>query len=195
MNSRGDSQVDLYSFDEHYVKQLQTGDAAVEQHFVSYFGELLRIKLYSKFLPRHAVEDLTQETFARVFAVLRRNGGLHTPNSLGAFVNSVCNNVLLEHYRASRRESSLDDAPEPEDTKIDLNRRLVSEEAKQIVWEILGQMPERDQMVLRALFMEEKSKDQICRELAVDRDYLRVLLYRARMQFRERIGNKPGSKV
>ena len=187
--------MELYRFDEYYVKQLQAGDAAVEQHFVSYFGELLRIKLYSKFLPRHSVEDLIQETFARVFAALRQEGGLHSPESLGAFVNSVCNNVLLEHYRGSGRESSLEDAPEPEDTRIDLNRTLVSEEAKLLVREILGQMPERDQIVLRALFIEEKSKDQICRQLAVDRDYLRVLLHRAKIQFRERLGNRSANKA
>jgi RNA polymerase sigma-70 factor (ECF subfamily) len=187
--------VELYRFDEIYVKKLQNGDAAVEQHFVSYFGESLRIKLHSRFLPHHLVQDLTQETFARVLAALKQSDGLRSPESLGAFVNSVCNNVLLEHYRRSGRESSLEDTQEPEDTKIDLNRTLVSEEAKLLVREILGKMPERDQSVLRALFIEEKSKDQICRQLAVDRDYLRVLLHRAKMQFRERMGVRSAAKV
>ena len=56
-------------------------------------------------------------------------------------------------------------------------------------------MPERDQLVLRALFIErKKSKDQICRQLAVDRGYLRVLLHRAKVQFRERIGNRSSDR-
>ena len=166
-----------------------------EQHFVSYFGELLRIKLHSSvFSPHYLVEDITQETFTRVLATLARDSALRSAECLGAFVNSVCNNVLLEHYRYSGWECSLDDAQEPEDTKIDLNRALVSEEAQYLVREILGQMSDRDQMVLRAFFIEEKSKDQICRQLSVGRDYLRVLLHRAKVQFRDRIESRSSSQ-
>lgn len=187
--------MELYKFDEGYVKQLQAGDAKVEQHFVSYFGELLRIKLHSRFLPHHLVEDISQETFVRVLAALKSNNVLRSPESLGAFVNSVCNNVLLEHYRNSGRERSIEDAQEPEDTKVDLNRALVSEEAQQLVREVLSQISDRDQMVLRALFLEEKSKDQVCQQLSVDRDYLRVLLHRAKAQFRQRLGPKSATKL
>lgn len=193
--SFGGPAVELYQFDEDYVKRLWAGDAAVEQHFVSYFGELLRIKLRSRFLPRHLVDDITQETFVRVLAALKKGDVLRSPESLGAFVNSVCNHVLLEQYRRSGRESSLDDTLEPEDPKIDLNRSLVSEEAQVFVREILNQMSDRDRMVLYAYFIEEKSKDQICRQLSVDRDYLRVLLHRAKIQFRERIGTRSAAKA
>jgi RNA polymerase sigma-70 factor (ECF subfamily) len=34
------------------------------------------------------------------------------------------------------------------------------------------------------MFLDELDKDQVCREFGVDRDYLRVLLHRAKMQFR-----------
>ena len=51
---------------------------------------------------------MRQETFTRVFAALRA-GKIRQPDRLGAFVNSMCNNVLLEHYRASSRDSSLED--------------------------------------------------------------------------------------
>ena len=44
---------------------------------------------------------------------------------------------------------------------------------------------ERD--LLNWLFFEGRDKDQICRDLEVDRDYLRVLLHRAKNHFRERL--------
>ena len=40
--------------------------------------------------------------------------------------------------------------------------------------------------MLRWLFFDERDKDGICRELNVDRNYLRVLVHRAKMRFRER---------
>jgi RNA polymerase sigma-70 factor (ECF subfamily) len=37
---------------------------------------------------------------------------------------------------------------------------------------------------LREIFLEEKDKDEVCRDFGVDRDYLRVLLHRAKQSFK-----------
>lgn len=176
--------MELYSFDEAYVRRLREDDPETQRHFVRYFSELLLIKLRARFLPQDVIDDIRQETFVRVLAILRREGGLENPDRLGPFVNSVCNNVLMEQYRSKARTSSLDDEDEPQDTTIDLDRRLVSEEAKHAVEQVLGDMAERDRRVLKAIFLEEQNKDTVCREFGVDRDYLRVLLHRAKSQFR-----------
>jgi len=62
------------------------------------FTELLQLKLRSRLQSPQAIEDVRQETFARVFSVLRKDGGLRQPERLGAFVNQICNHVLFEHY-------------------------------------------------------------------------------------------------
>jgi len=49
---------------------------------------------------------------------------------------------------------------------------------------VLRQLPAKDKRLLRALFLEEKEKDEICREFGVDRDYFRVLLHRAKESFK-----------
>ena len=98
----------LQSFDESYVERLQAGDFRTQEHFVAYFSELIQLKLRSRLNSPQAIEDVRQETFTRVFAALH-GGKIRQPERLGAFVNSMCNNVLLEHYRASSRDSSLDD--------------------------------------------------------------------------------------
>ena len=43
------------SFDSEYVRRLKEGDHATEQHFTSYFGELLLIKLRARMLPPQTV--------------------------------------------------------------------------------------------------------------------------------------------
>ncbi|HWR34849.1 MAG TPA: sigma-70 family RNA polymerase sigma factor [Clostridia bacterium] len=174
----------LYTFDEAYVQGLKAGDPAAQQHFVNYFSELLVIKLRARFLSHDLIEDVRQETFVRVLAILKKDRGIDHPERLGAFVNSVCNNVLLEQYRANARTESLEDGDDPPDKTIDLDRKLVSDEAKRMVEQILDGLAERDRRVLRAVFLEEQSKDQVCKDFGVDRDYLRVLLHRAKTQFR-----------
>src|SRR6202453_480315 len=63
--------VELFEFDKEYVDRLRAGDARTEEHFVAYFGQLLRILLRARMLPPDRVEDLTQETFRRVLVALR----------------------------------------------------------------------------------------------------------------------------
>ena len=42
-----------------------------------------------------------------------------------------------------------------------------------------------DRQILRLIFLEERDKDEVCRIFQVNRNYLRVLLHRAKNRFRE----------
>ena len=177
--------MDFFTFDQAYVERLREGDPPTEHHFVAYFEQLLRIKLRARMLPADKVEDLRQETFIRVIAALRKEGGVRQPERFGAFVNSICNNVLLEYYRSSGRNLPLEDTHfEIPDKVLDLEGMMVTKQACEQVRKILGGMPARDRDLLRAIFLEDKDKDSVCKEFKVDRDYLRVLLHRAKDKFK-----------
>jgi RNA polymerase sigma-70 factor (ECF subfamily) len=183
--------VELYSFDEEYLVRLRAGDPSIEQHFITYFSKMLVIKLRGRLRSSEAVDDLKQETFARVYRALRHEDGIRSGERLGSYVNSVCNFVLMEHYRSGKREDSLEDhAADPPDKAVDLEGALVTGEQKEQVREVLQRMPKKDRGILTALFLEERDKDEICRDFSVNRDYLRVLLYRAKAQFRSRFERK-----
>jgi len=178
--------VQLFSFDEAYLNRLRARDFQTEQHFVAYFGKLLLIKLRSRLRSSSAVEDIQQETFVRVFKKIRSEDGIRSPGGLGAFVNSVCNHVLFEFYRSSSDSLKEDDKiPELPDLTMDLDGMLVTNQMRERVREILGRLPEKDRRLLRAIFFEEREKDEVCRDFGVDRDYLRVLLHRAKQNFRD----------
>ncbi|MGA9978254.1 MAG: RNA polymerase sigma factor [Candidatus Sulfotelmatobacter sp.] len=174
------------SFDESYVERLRAGDFRVQEHFVAYFSELIQLKLRSRLNSPQAIEDVRQETFARVFTALRGEGGIRQPERLGAFVNSICNNVLLEHYRASSRHSSLEDEEDKDfpATNVDILGAVVAKQMEGKVREILEELSEKDRRLLREVFLEERDKDEVCRDFGVDRDYLRVLLHRAKQSFK-----------
>jgi RNA polymerase sigma-70 factor, ECF subfamily len=178
--------VEFCDFDEAYFHRLQARDPLTEDHFVAYFTRLLQIKLRSRLSSRQAIEDIMQETFARVLTRVRSETGIRQPERLGAFVNSVCNNVLLEHYRSSSRtgQQQEDGSSDPPDKTIDLDGLLVTKQTCRQVQEVLAQLADKDRRLLRALFLEEKEKDEVCREFQVDRNYLRVLVHRAKQSFR-----------
>lgn len=61
---------------------------------------------------------------------------------------------------------------------------IVTEELRKKVHAILIKMPVRDRDLLKAVFLDEKDREEVCRRLGVDREYLRVLLFRARQEFK-----------
>jgi len=176
-----------YSFDSDYVQRLIAEDPETERHFTEYFNDLLSLKLRSRLRSPAAVDDARQETLLRVLVALKKKGSLAVAESLGAFVNAVCNNVLLEMYRSSGRTTPLeDDMDEPEADEPTAEWRLLKSEEREQVREAIAGLPQRDRDLIRWLFFEGRTKDDVCRELNVDRGYLRVLFHRAKQRFRER---------
>ena len=183
----GEQGLEFFAFDASYVEKLRAGDAHIEGHFVNYFSELIRLKLRSRLNSKEAIEDVRQETFKRVLTLLRGKGGLRQPDRLGPFVNSVCNHVLFEHYRSQKRtEATIDDEVEAttagrEPSALSL---LEAKDTERLVRQILNQVPERDRRLLHSVLLEERNKDEVCAEFGITREYLRVLLHRAKLSFK-----------
>lgn len=176
--------VELYSFDERYLRLLAQGDRATQEHFVDYFKRLLRIKLRGRKLVPPDVEDVQQETLLRVLVAVR-SGDVRHAERLGPYVNSVCNNVLKEKYRDIVRNHHVDlDSVDVADGGADLEGGMIAKEKAKMVHKTLSKLPARDQTILKAV-LQGRDKDQICQELGIDRSYLRVLTHRASTNFRE----------
>ena len=186
--------MDFFAFDKAYLDRLRNGDPATEHHFFVYFEKLLHIKLRSRTISSDRIEDLKQETFIRVIAAVRKEGVVRQPERFGAFVNSICNNVLLEYYRTLGKNQQIDEThQEIPDKVLDLEGMMVSRQYSERVHKIVSALPARDRDLLRAVFLEEKDKDAVCRDIGVDREYLRVLLHRAKDKFKT-VYEKEGSR-
>jgi RNA polymerase sigma-70 factor (ECF subfamily) len=176
-----------FEFDRAYLDRLASGDPETERHFTRYFGDLLSIKLRSRLRSPALIEDARQETFLRVMKSLRQPGGIQSPGGFGAFVNTVCNNVLFEMYRSHSRTTPLEDeagAALP-DLSIDAETKVGLDEDRAQVRSVMETLPLKERQLLQWLFFEECDKDEVCRRLDIDRNYLRVLLHRAKQRFRQ----------
>ena len=185
--AREEPSLEFYAFDASYIERLRSGDAQIEGHFVNYFSELIRLKLRSRLSSQEAIEDVRQETFMRVLVLLRGQTGLRQPDRLGSFVNSVCNHVLLEHYRSKKRsEAAIDDETEATVASHEPSalRMLEAKDTERVVRQILNALTEKDRRLLQSVLLEERDKDEVCAEFGITREYLRVLLHRAKQSFK-----------
>lgn len=175
------------TFDKEYVEKLAAGESDTERHFVAYFGELLGIKLRLRVASSHLAEEIRQEVFLRIFRLLRKPHGVREPERLGPLVNAICDHVVLEYRRHGERD------PEPmpsdfdaQDDTPDVETELLGAESSMAVRNVLETLPHREQLLLRAVYFDDQKRDAICRQQGVDREYLRVLLHRARLEFKDR---------
>jgi RNA polymerase sigma-70 factor (ECF subfamily) len=176
--------LDFHQFNETYLHELRAQDVTTEAHFVAYFSKILNNKLRRRLMCPEHIKDVQQETLLRAWAAVRAEGGIRQPERFGAFVSSVCNNILRESYRSRSRMKPLEDLPgDPADKSPAPDGMLLAEETKAQVRRVLAKLPRKDQKILRAVFFEQRDKNEVCMELGVSREYLRVLLHRAKQQF------------
>lgn len=177
--------VDFYSFDEEYLRRLGAHDPATEEHFVAYFSERLRITLRARGVDIATIEDVRQETFCRVWVAIL-SGSVNNPQGFGAYVHTVCRNVLSERRRDDSRNKhdSLETNDVP-DGKLSLEELIELREDGELVRALLDELPERDRHLLLARFFEDRDNEEVCGDFNVDRDYLRVLFHRAINRFGE----------
>lgn len=176
--------LDFHQFNETYLHELRAQDVTTEAHFVAYFSKILHNKLRRRLACPEHIKDVQQETLLRAWAAVRAEGGIRHPERFGAFVSSVCNNILRESYRSRARMKPLDDLQsDPTDQSPAPDGMLLAAETKKQVQRVLAKLPVKDRKILRAVFFEQRDKDEVCVELGVSREYLRVLLHRAKQQF------------
>jgi RNA polymerase sigma-70 factor (ECF subfamily) len=174
------------AFDGEYLARLKNGDLETGKHFTAYFTNVIWLKLRNRVRARHLIDEIRQETFARVLKYLQSGREIEHPERFGAFVLSVCNNVMLEVLRSeSRHPQTPAHAPDPPDDRARPEADIVTKERKRAVRSVLADLPEKDRALLRMVFVEEVDRSAISRHFNVDGEYLRVLLHRAKERFRE----------
>ena len=177
-----------HPFDLLYLERLRAGDRETERHFSAYFSDLIRLKVRGRGMGQW-LDDIRQETFVRVLRTVRAPDGLRDPGALGAFVNSVCGNVMLETGRAQKfagAEPHDDGEGSPDPGAPDAEAQFLVEERRFAVRSVIDNLEPRDRELLAALFLEEQDRDRVCERLGVTRDYLRVLVHRAKQEFKSR---------
>ena len=174
--------MDFFAFDDEYVRRLREGDRWTEEHYVRYFKVFLTLKLRGRGVPAADVDDIIQDVHSAVYKELRGGNGPREGSKFGAYVNSICNHMVQARARKHHETKELDE--DIYTTDEDVLADLITKETTGRVRRTLETMGNRDAEILRAVYLHELDKDEICRRFTVTREYLRVLIYRALEKFR-----------
>jgi RNA polymerase sigma-70 factor (ECF subfamily) len=172
--------MDRFAFDDLYVRRLKEHDRETGDHFVEYFSPLLLAKLRGR-LPAQDIEDVRQDVLLRALAKL---DDLRESCKLPAFVLGICDNLLLERYRKGSRTEPLDEWHLLIVGDWDIEEDFLRKEAAAAVRQVLSAMRKpREVEILRAIYLDDEDREEVCRRYDVSAQHLRLLLHRARKKF------------
>ncbi|OFV99544.1 MAG: hypothetical protein A3F68_07120 [Acidobacteria bacterium RIFCSPLOWO2_12_FULL_54_10] len=138
------------------------------------------------------VDDAVQETLVRFLRALKEEK-IRNPESTGAFLSGICNNVIQEYRRRQWKEPLLDPDSSPPERPAPPEADLL--ELRQAISIAMTQLSQRDRDILRAFFLEERDKEEICQAMDLSDAQFRVALFRAKQRFRriyqEELKQKP----
>lgn len=144
-----------------------------------------------------AAEDITQETWRVLLEKFRAQGcaALDDPERLPAYIQHTAVNLFLAQERKHQRRRTdadselLDEAVDEQG--IDALDELVRQRLRQSVRDCIGELNnERDRKLLYWYYIEERSKQSICDELALEPRHFDRVAHRARDRFRALYGRQ-----
>jgi RNA polymerase sigma-70 factor (ECF subfamily) len=177
------------------VARIACGDANAESEFVTLYRAGVHALVRRRCRPLEpAVEDLVQEVILAVLQKLRA-GALREEAALPAYVRSTAVMMVQAEYRkrANRgehvSEELLDqmpvdarDRPASEDPSAQLQREQLAGRVRVLLAEL---SVTRDQEVLRRFYLQDHSREDICRDLGIDGTHFHRVLFRARERLAE----------
>lgn len=172
------------------VDGVRRGEAWAAQEVWDRHGASVRRLLARALGPRAEVEDLTQETFMRVYT---RIDGLREAGALREFILAVAVNVLKHELRRRwvRRRVLLSDSgsvPEVEAPSADPEAR----EALARCYAILDKLGPRERAAFVLRYMEERTLEEVASGMGVSLSTAKRLVNRAAQRVGKHVGNDQG---
>jgi len=165
------------------------GRSAGEEAFADLYLEYLpRVLNYVRF--RVGDEDVAQDLTGRVFErALAKRHTLRDEGAFGGWLFRIAHNTVVEHYRGTRPQVSLEAAGEsgiafPSGAPSPEAEVLQYEEA-QVLWGCIRRLPDRDREIISLKFMGGLRNQEIARITGLKPNHVGVLLFRALRKLRQ----------
>lgn len=151
--------------------------------------KLFRLALRITF-DRAEAEDIVQETMIRVWNKRDEWNGLE---SVEAYCLTVARNLAID--RSEKKDSqTVELTPEVEQTPDASSPydQLVNKERLKLVHRLVGELPEKQRLIMQLRDVEGKSYKEIAEALRLTEEQVKVNLFRARQKVKQKFMNIDG---
>jgi RNA polymerase sigma-70 factor, ECF subfamily len=175
------------------VEQVLSGDQEACMSLVDKYSRMVGTVIWRATGDDRVVEDLSQETFLRVFRSL---GYFDSRGKLSTWIYTIANRVAIDHLRktARWREESLtgesgsnpaDEMAAPE--SLNPHDVLARKEIRSVVQKELAQLPEAYRLALVYTAIEELDYQTVASMLRIPVGTLKTYIFRGKIILKEKI--------
>jgi RNA polymerase sigma factor (sigma-70 family) len=170
-------------FDLDFLARLRHRDSAACAAFVFFFTPILEALLRYKINDQAIVEDLRNETLLRALIQVDKDR-IRDPKQFGSFVRGICDNVIFEYLRKRKTSSEWPEGFAPADPAPSLEDLLTNGELRQLLRGVLEELSVEDRRLIDAIYLKERDRKSIAREMGISSTGLNVRLCRIMKRLR-----------
>ena len=141
-------------------------------------------------LNREEAEDIVQDTLLKLW---QRREELGQIANLEAFALSAARNLAIDRKeKMVNRNVSLDDVQHdrPDERQMGIDQQMAQKESASLISQIIDALPEKQRTVLHLRDIEGKTYKDIATMLSISESDVKVTLFRARNEVKEKILQK-----
>ena len=172
--------------DQSLVKGCLAGDQDACARLVARFARLVGTVIWRATGDRAAVEDLTQETFLRVFRGLPY---FTARAKLSTWIYTIAHRVSVDHLRRSGREpersADVRLEPLPSSPSVDPLSVAAREEIGRLVHDGLAQLPEKYRLPLVYASIDGLDYETIAAMLEIPEGTVKTLVFRGKRMLKD----------
>ncbi len=164
------------------VKKASGGDAEAFGALYDHFVDLIYRHIYYRVGNVHDAEDLTQQVFLKAWKAL---GKYRKKSAFGAWLMTISRNLLIDHYRARKRNESIDERYDLENRDPGPEELAEASSEQERMSRIIGRLPDDQRQVIIMRFIEGYEYHEIARTMSKKEGAIRVIQHRALKKLHE----------
>jgi len=147
-----------------------------QQFYIQYIDSVYNYIFYRVGRKRDRAEDLTSEIFLKAFKKFDTFD--ETKGKFQSWIFRIAHNHLVNHYRDSKKEVSIDEIGPIKDKKELFIEDLIRDEQKEVLMKVLDDLPTESRTIIHLRYFEGLSYDEISHIVGKKPSALRVKVHR-----------------
>lgn len=166
------------------IQKIRDGNTHAFSELVDAYKNLVYTLVYRMLRSREEAEEVSQDTFIKIFKSLPHFKG---DSKLSTWIYKVAYNTCLDRIKQNKRNKTFVDIDHVKDVAfVSMNNaldKMLQEERKELIKKCLNLLPSNDVGLLTLFYFEEQSLAEMEKTLDIPISTIKVQLFRARKKF------------
>jgi RNA polymerase sigma-70 factor (ECF subfamily) len=186
--------------DRELVKQALAGNEAAFKELMEKYHHALHHHIQRMVRKREEVDDLVQESFIKAFSAL---GSYSVEYAFSTWLYKIATNHTIDHLRKKKLQTfSIDKPRQTKDGELEYevpdvtyrpDRHIVADQRRSVIQEAIDALPPKYHRVIVMRHQQEKTYEEIARELDLPLGTVKAHIFRARELLNKYLRAKRGS--